>query len=102
MVLWDSQTGKRLFVLAGHAGAINDVAFSPNCVAPPDAVFEWCGVWLATASRDGTAKVWDVSPAGSRELITLPGFSGGFLEETHLFTVRYIDPGEYKKVEIQT
>jgi WD40 repeat protein len=102
VVLWDSQTGKRLFALAGHAGAINDVAFSPQCVALPDALFAWCGVWLATASRDGTARVWDVSPAGSRELTTLPGFAGGFLDETHLFTVRYIDPGEYKKVEIQT
>jgi WD40 repeat protein/DNA-binding SARP family transcriptional activator len=101
-LLWDSQTGKRLFSLAGHAGAINDVVFSPQCVASPDALFEWCGVWLATAGRDGTAKVWDVSPAGSRELITLPGFLGGFLDETHLYTARYIDPGEYKKVEIQT
>jgi WD40 repeat protein/DNA-binding SARP family transcriptional activator len=102
LVLWDSQTGERLFALTGHAGAINDVAFSPRCVAPPEALFAWCGVWLATASRDGTAKVWDVSPAGSRELITMPGFSGGFLDETHLYTARYIDPGEYKKVEIQT
>jgi WD40 repeat protein/DNA-binding SARP family transcriptional activator/energy-coupling factor transporter ATP-binding protein EcfA2 len=102
VILWDSWTGKRLFALAGHAGAINDVAFSPQCVAPPDNLFAWCGVWLATASRDGTAKVWDVSPAGSRELITMPGFSGGFLDETHLYTARYIDPGEYKKVEIQT
>jgi WD40 repeat protein/DNA-binding SARP family transcriptional activator len=102
VILWDSQTGKRLFALAGHAGAINDVAFSPQCVALPDALFKWCGERLATASRDGTAKVWDVSPAGSRELTTLPGFTGGFIDKTHLFTVRYVDPGEYKKVEIQT
>ena len=97
--IWDSETGNHLFGLAGHNGAINDVSFSPRCVAPPEAPFEWCGVWLATASRDGTAKVWDVSPAGSRELSTLPGFEGGFLEGTRLFTVRFISPME---VEIQT
>lgn len=92
--IWDSQTGKRLFALAGHAGAINDVAFNPECVALPDLSFEWCGVWLATASRDGTAKVWDVSPAGSRELATLPGFSGNFLDETRLSTNSFINPNE--------
>ncbi len=98
-IIWDSETGKRLFALAGHSGAINDVSFSPECVAPPDHPFEWCGIWLATASRDGTAKVWDVSPGGSREVATLPGFEGGFLEETRLFTASFISPFE---VNIQT
>lgn len=92
--IWDSQTGKRLFVLAGHAGAVNDVSFSPGCTAPPLAPFEWCGTWLATASRDGTTKVWDVSPAGSRELATLPGFSGNFFDETHLSTNSFISLNE--------
>jgi WD40 repeat protein/DNA-binding SARP family transcriptional activator/energy-coupling factor transporter ATP-binding protein EcfA2 len=93
-IIWDSETGKRLFALAGHSGAINDVSFSPACVAPPDHPFEWCGIWLATASRDGTAKVWDVSPGGSRDVATLPGFEGGFLEETRLFTASFISPIE--------
>lgn len=92
--IWDTQTGERLFILAGHAGAVNDVAFNPGCTAPPLAPFEWCGGWLATASRDGTAKVWDVSPAGSRELATLPGFSGNFFDETHLSTNSFINPNE--------
>lgn len=93
-ILWDSHTGKRLFALAGHASAINDVSFSPECVAPPSSPFEWCGVWLATASRDGTVKVWDVSPSGGRELATLPGFSGGFINGESLFTVDFISPNE--------
>src|SRR4030043_2437082 len=92
--VWDSQTGKRLFNLAGHSGAINDVAYNPKCTDPPEASFEWCGVWLATASRAGTAKVWDVSPGGSREMVTLPGFSGSFLDETRLVTNRFINPNE--------
>ena len=93
-VIWDAETGKQLFALAGHRGAINDVAFHPQCIAPPDALFEWCGVWLATASRDGTAKVWDISPFGSRELTTLPGNAGSFLAGRHLSTVGFISPGE--------
>ncbi len=97
--VWDSQTGKRLFNLAGHSGAINDVAYNPKCTAPPEASFEWCGVWLATASRDGTVKVWDVSPGGSRELVTLPGFSGSFFDETRLVTNRFINPNE---IEVNT
>lgn len=92
--IWDSQSGKRMFILAGHAGAVNDIAFNPQCTAPPVAPFDWCGGWLATASRDGTAKVWDVSPAGSRELATLPGFSGHFIDETHLSTISPISPSE--------
>ncbi len=97
--IWDSQTGKRLFILAGHAGAVNDVSFNPACTAPPVAAFEWCGGWLATASRDGTAKVWDVSPAGSRELATLPGFSGYLFSETQLSTNKFISQNE---VEVKT
>jgi len=98
-VIWDAETGARLFALAGHTGAVNDVAFNPQCVSPPEFLFGWCGVWLATAGRDGTAKIWDVSPAGSRELATLPGFSGGFLDETHLFTTKFVNPND---LEIQT
>lgn len=99
VVVWDAQTGRRLYGLAGHAGAVNDVTFSPECVSPPDAPFMWCGIWLATASRDGTAKVWDVSPGGSRELATLPGFSGGFVDNSHLVTNNFLNPQE---IELQT
>jgi hypothetical protein len=45
--------------LAGHRGAVYGIAFSPD------------GTRLATASWDGTAKVWEV--ASGRELRTLSG-----------------------------
>jgi WD40 repeat protein len=45
--------------LYGHKGWINDLAFSPD------------GKFLATISRDGTAKLWDISPTGNQELLAL-------------------------------
>ena len=44
--------------LVGHASGVNDVAFSPD------------GTRVATASLDGTAKVWDA--ATGQTLLTLP------------------------------
>ena len=49
-------------MLAGHDGHVFFVAFGPH------------GTRLATASRDKTAKVWDVAPGRQpRELLTLSG-----------------------------
>jgi WD40 repeat protein/DNA-binding XRE family transcriptional regulator len=48
--------------LRGHASGVNDVAFSPD------------GTQVATASLDGTAKVWNA--ATGQELMTLPGADG--------------------------
>jgi WD40 repeat protein len=48
--------------LSGHTGAVRDIAFSPD------------GKRLATASADGTAKVWDLASAAAatgQELFTL-------------------------------
>jgi WD40 repeat protein len=59
--------------LVGHTGIINKVSERPGCVQPPAAPFEWCGTHLASASNDGTVRVWDISPMGSEELLTLPG-----------------------------
>ena len=47
--------------LAGHTGAVNSVAFSPD------------GALIATASEDTTAKVWDV--ATGETVHTLRGHS---------------------------
>jgi WD40 repeat protein len=52
--VWDATTGKLLLTLAGHTGNVVDLAFSPD------------GNRLATASADGTAKVWDVSTGSGR------------------------------------
>ncbi|MGH6917977.1 MAG: hypothetical protein ACREJ0_09765, partial [Geminicoccaceae bacterium] len=47
--LWDATTGERLLTFAGHTGEVWHVAFSPD------------GAWLATASADGTARVYPLS-----------------------------------------
>src|SRR5205085_801931 len=46
--LWDALSGKLLRTLTGHQGAINSLSFSNQ------------GRTLASASDDGTIKVWDV------------------------------------------
>lgn len=46
--VWSLQTGKLLDVLAGHEAPLSELSFSPNQ-----------GV-LASASWDGTVKLWDV------------------------------------------
>jgi WD40 repeat protein/class 3 adenylate cyclase len=69
----DAETGEDLLVLVGHTGSIRRVFESPGCVKPPAATFEWCGQFIASASFDGTVRIWDISPAGSQEILTVPG-----------------------------
>ncbi len=49
--VWDTTTGEVLYTLSGHTSGVAGVAFSPD------------GTRLATASWDGTARVWDITPA---------------------------------------
>ena len=54
--------GSPLQILKGHRGEVNWVSFDSR------------GQWLATASDDGTARVWD--PVTGLELLKLPGHFG--------------------------
>ncbi len=55
--VWDATTGEQRLVLAGTAGLVANVAFSPD------------GTRLLTGGGDGSARVWDVRPEGSAEWI---------------------------------
>lgn len=55
--VWDGQTGKRLRSLQGHKDWISALAISPN------------GTIIASASLDGTVKLWDL--LGGKLLTTL-------------------------------
>lgn len=71
--MWEAATGKLVLTLRGHQGNNGKVSVSPGCVRPPEALFEWCGLRLASGSTDKTVKVWDISPGGSQESLMLPG-----------------------------
>ena len=49
MTLWDVESGLEVLTLRGHPDRIYALAFSAD------------GRFLASASRDGTAKVWDAT-----------------------------------------
>jgi WD40 repeat protein/basic membrane lipoprotein Med (substrate-binding protein (PBP1-ABC) superfamily) len=72
--IWDATTGKEIRVLRGHADYVTAIAFSPECVSPPEASAERCGTHIATSSADGTAKIWNASTG--EENFTLPGHTG--------------------------
>jgi WD40 repeat protein/class 3 adenylate cyclase len=71
--MWQAATGKLLLTLRGHQGGSWKVSVSPDCVRPPEAPFEWCGLRLASGATDKTIKIWDISPGGSQESLMLPG-----------------------------
>ena len=60
--LWDAATGLLLLSLRGLQGNVEG--------SGPD------GTLVAGSSGSGIAKVWDVTDAGSRELLTIPGHRG--------------------------
>src|SRR5262249_36782726 len=60
--LYDAVTGQELRTLEGHAAVVRTVAFSPD------------GKRLASASRDGTVRVWE--PATGRHIFTMNADEG--------------------------
>jgi WD40 repeat protein/DNA-binding SARP family transcriptional activator len=57
--IWDADEGTEQIVLRGHEGTVWECRFTPD------------GDRLVTRGADGTVRVWDVSPSGSRELLTV-------------------------------
>ena len=57
----DTRTGEEVFRLEGHTWPVNQATWSPD------------GVWIATVSGDGTARLWDVWTGAPR--FTLEGHS---------------------------
>jgi len=57
--VWDIRTGKLLFSLTGHTGAVTFATYNAD------------GTRIATASNDGSAKIWDA--VTGQELMTLTG-----------------------------
>lgn len=47
--VWNTETGARVALLSGHKDAVRGIAWSPD------------GTLIATASSDGTARIWDVA-----------------------------------------
>ena len=57
--VFDARTGRLEYVTPGHTGAVNGVAWSPD------------STMLATASEDGTARVFVVDGSAAREVVRL-------------------------------
>jgi len=60
--VWDLESDRELYTLAGHAGGVRAVAVTPD------------GWRAVSASDDGTLKVWDLE--SGRELQTLSSHTG--------------------------
>ena len=62
-LIWNADRRERVHALSGHAKQVHDASFGSD------------GLWVVTASEDGTARVWDVASGQSRA--ALIGHEGG-------------------------
>ena len=60
IIIWETKTGNRQFVLSGHNGAVYDVHFSPD------------SQYLVSASADDTCKVWSMKTGLRIETLPQP------------------------------
>ncbi|MEZ2229879.1 MAG: trypsin-like peptidase domain-containing protein [Microcoleus sp.] len=58
--IWNLKTGELLRTLTGHSGLVNTVAISPIAQIPPLSKGGLGGV-LASGSKDGSIKLWDLA-----------------------------------------
>jgi WD40 repeat protein/DNA-binding SARP family transcriptional activator len=66
--VFEAGTGRELLALAGHTGAVLDVAFTPN------------GDRVLTGGIDGTTRLWNVSADGGRDWVTVPAAKNSFTD----------------------
>jgi WD40 repeat protein/transcriptional regulator with XRE-family HTH domain len=59
--VWDPSSGLELFNLVGHKGPVTGLDFGFHCREISEILVRECGTRLATASWDGTVKVWNSS-----------------------------------------
>jgi len=80
--LYDTATWRKRDTLTGHHSWIMDIAFSPD----PNASL------LATASDDGTVRLWSTAPKPREDLVPLPAHPEGW--DPNWETVIYLDRKE--------
>jgi WD40 repeat protein/DNA-binding SARP family transcriptional activator len=62
ILLYDAATGELRHTLTGHASGVLEVAWNDN------------GTRLLSAGEDGTAKLWELTVGGGREVLSLTAF----------------------------
>lgn len=83
--IWRVSDGKLIATLSGHTGSIENIEFSPS------------GRQVVTASRDGTARIWDAASGVSRKPLNFGGdvnFAAFLSGGTRVVTAM-INPGKY-------